>query len=336
MRIVVVGATGNIGTALLRAAAGRKTVTSIDAVSRRGAGRLVVEGVPVRQHQLDLATPEGSSDRQAFAALALGADAVVHLARAEDRSAPRTSELNALLSAAVMQGAAGAKQLVLVPCASVYAPSYGMTPRREDWPATGVPGSALSADQVGLESMAARFQQAHPGVVLTLVRPALTLQESAGAVLARRFLGPLVPRTGLGESYPVLLWPEGLRLQVAHADDVAAVLLAAIERRAPGAYNVASPEVLDGEEVAAAIGARRLVELPRNVAEGVHSAAWWAHAVGAKPDLLGTLLAQPVLDCWRARELLGVVPVWEAAEVLRVAARGVAKRREGWTPALAR
>ena len=336
MRIVVVGATGNIGTALLRAVTARHTVTSVDAVSRRGAGRLIVEGVPVRQHQLDLATPEGSSDRQAFAALAAGADAVVHLAWAHERSAARETEANALLSSAVLHGAVGAAQLVVVSCASVYAPSYGLAPRAEDWPTTGVPDSSVSADRVGLESMVGRFAAAHPDVVASVVRPTITLQESAGAELVRRYVGPLLPRVGLGRSYPLLLWPEGLRLQVAHADDVAAALLAVIERRAPGPYNVASPQVLDGAAVAEALGATRLVEVPRNVAGGVHTAAWWAHAVRARPEWLGTLLAQPVLDCSRARDLLGVVPVWDGADVLRAAARGVAQRREGWTPPLSR
>lgn len=345
MRIVVVGATGNIGTALLRAVGARGSITSVDAVSRRGPGRLASApdasgGAAVRHHRLDAAAPEGSSDDRALRSLATGADAVVHLAWAPEgaagHSAERISRTNAAITAGVLRAATSAQQLVVASCASVYAPSYGNDPRDEHWPTTGIPGVPSSQDKVGLERALDRFESAHPRIVVTRLRPTLTLQESAGAALARRYGGPFLPRVGLGRSVPVLLWPAGLTLQVTHADDVAAAFLAAIERRAPGAYNVADETVSTGEEVAAALGADRLVEVPRGVAAVGHRVAWWTHLLRARPQWLDLLDAQPVLDGTRARQLLGARTTWEAADVLRSTARGVARRREGWTPALSR
>lgn len=338
MRIVVVGATGNIGTALLRAAADRSSVTSIDAVSRRGPGRLPSAAGPVqvRHHRLDAAASAGSADDRALRALAAGADAVVHLAWSAGRKAEATSTANAAITAGVLRAAAGARQVVAASGAIGYAPSFGVEPRSEDWPFTGVPGSAASLDKVGLEHRLDEFADRHPEIAVTRLRPVLTVQESAGAELARRQLGPFVPRVGLGRHVPVLIWPEGLALQLAHAEDVAAAFLAAVERRAPGAYNVASPQVLDGEAVAEALGADRLVEVPRGAAKVAHETAWWLHLVRARADLLTELAGQPMLDTSRTRDLLGLEPAWTSADALRAVARGLAKRREGWTPALSR
>lgn len=142
MRIVVVGATGNIGTALLRALTVRSSVTSVDAVSRRGPGRLAVEArYALRHHELDVATPEGAEE---LAALAAGADAVVDLAWANDERpghAGRTTALNRDISRGVLAAAAGAKQLVALSCAAAYAPNFGAEAIDEDWPTTGASDS---------------------------------------------------------------------------------------------------------------------------------------------------------------------------------------------------
>lgn len=338
MRIVVVGATGNIGTALLREIASRSSVTSVDAVSRRGPGRLPApEGVvQIRHHELDLDCAADAPAAAALADLAQGADAVVHLAWTTGRNARDVTASNKAISRNVAAAAARAHQFVVGSCASVYAASFGEAPRSETWPATGIEGSSLSQDKVGLEQLSAEFARRHPGVVVTRIRPAVALQESIGAELVRRFVGPLMPRYGLGGSVPILLWPQGLGLQVVHSQDVAAAILAAVERRAPGSYNVAASQVLDADDVADALGAQRVVEISRSAARIGHEAAWRTHLLRARPDWLTTLSAAPVLDTSRSRDLLGVLPQWSAQETLAAAAKGVAIRREGWTPALSR
>lgn len=338
MRIVVIGATGNTGTALLRAVAGRSSVTHVDAISRRGPGKLPPPAglAHVAHHTIDAAAPAGSPDAERLAQLTAGADAVVHLAWSNARRASTATAANVALTRGVLRASINAKQLVLASCASVYSASYSDEPRAEDWDTNGITDVRLSQDKVGMERLADEFERRHPGVVVTRIRAGVVLQEAAGAELVRRYVGPLMPRVGLGQRVPLLLWPEGLRLQVAHADDVAAAYLAAIERRAPGAYNVASPEVLDAEAVATAIGAERIVTIPEAVARLGHEAAWWSHLVRARPEWLAALQAAPVLDVTRAHDLLGVVPRWTGADALASAARGVAQRREGWTPALSR
>lgn len=337
MRIVVVGATGNIGTALLRALTVRSSVTSVDAVSRRGPGRLAVEArYALRHHELDVATPEGAEE---LAALAAGADAVVDLAWANDERpghAGRTTALNRDISRGVLAAAAGAKQLVALSCAAAYAPNFGAEAIDEDWPTTGASDSPLAQDKVAFEGLLDSFAAAHPGVTVTRLRPAMTLQESAGAELVRRHLSALVPRLGLGEDVPVLLWPEGLGLQVAHAEDVAAAIVAAVERRMPGAFNLACDQALDGDQVAEAIGAKRLITIPRGAAAVGHTVAWWTRLVRASPQWLDTLAAMPALSTEKAQRMLGVQAQWTSTETIRTAARGISVRREGWTPALSR
>ncbi|WP_187292857.1 NAD-dependent epimerase/dehydratase family protein [Beutenbergia cavernae] len=352
MRIVVVGGTGNVGTALLRAVRSPGPVTQLDVVSRRGPGRLASRGgapgagtprsAVVQHHRLDVAAAApGSPEGERLVALLRGADAVVHLAWAHQPShdAATLRRTNRRGTAAVLGAAArsGVPHVVVASSHAAYAPADDDAPRDESWPVTGIPGSAVSADKVAVENMLEAFAARHHDTTVTSLRPAITLQESVGAAFVRAFLGFGVPRFGLRDGHlPALVWPEGLRIQVVHADDVAAAYLAAVERRMPGPFNVAAPQVLRGADVADALGAERLVELPLEVARVGHTLAWHARLVPAAPDWLDTLAHTPVLDSQRAQQRLAWRAVRSGADVLREAAAGIAVRREGWTPPLTR
>jgi nucleoside-diphosphate-sugar epimerase len=62
-----------------------------------------------------------------------------------------------------------------------------------------------------------------------------------------------------------------------HADDVAAAFWTVLERRAPGAFNVAADPVLGPGDVARAIGAGRAVPAPLGVVRGLATVTWRAH-----------------------------------------------------------
>lgn len=340
MRIVVVGGTGNVGTALMRAVRGpdaiTSAITSVDVISRRGGVPHPAPGVGeahVHQHVMDVATATPSSPNgKRLAALCAGADAVVHLAWQVQPSHDRTAlrEANVTGTANVLGAVARghAKQVVVASSAGAYAPSPDDDPRGETWPAYGVHSSAYSMDKVAVERLLDEFTRRRRGTIVTALRPATTLQASAGPALRRTFIGPLAPRWAFRPGrVPVLPWPKGLRIQVVHADDVAAAYVSAIVRRVPGAFNLAAPEVLGAEEVAAAIGVSRVVSLPESAVRAGVQTAWWARALPVDRGWLEMALAAPVLDTSRAERQLGWIPARDAVSTLREAFEGLSRKR---------
>ena len=266
VRIVITGATGNVGTALLRRLASSEH--ELVGVSRR---RPPASGPYDRAEwvQADLSTP-GSADllEAAFA----GSDAVVHLAwqiqPGRDRDQLRRTNQGGTRRVIDAVRAARVGHLVHMSSVGAYSASRRSHangpgpsgPERdkawadEPWPTTGVPTSSYSVDKAAAERMVADFvaeQQAttdtgDPDRIVTVVRPSLILQPDAASEISRYFLGPLVPTSLL---HPRLLrfapWPRGLALQFVHADDVAEALSLILERRPGGAFNLAADPVID-------------------------------------------------------------------------------------------
>jgi nucleoside-diphosphate-sugar epimerase len=163
--------------------------------------------------------------------------------------------------------------------------------------------------------------------VLTVVRPTLVLQPEAGSEIGRYFLGPLLyglarltPR--LVARYVPLPLPQ-VAVSFVHADDVADALARILDRRAPGAFNLAAEPVLDAAGIARTLGVRH-VPVPAVVLRTALSAAFAAHLVPTEPGWLDMGLHAPALDTTRARRLLDWAPFHRGDEVLQqfVAALG--------------
>jgi UDP-glucose 4-epimerase len=124
VRVVVTGATGNIGTALLRALAVRPEITSIVGVARRvparDADRL---GEHLSWHSVDITEP--SATRRLTVAFR-GADAVIHLAWRiiADHDRPAQARTNRAGSRRVIDAvlASGVQHVVHLSSAAVYSP----------------------------------------------------------------------------------------------------------------------------------------------------------------------------------------------------------------------
>ena len=309
MRIVITGASGNAGTALLRrlAGAGHQLV----GVARRRPPAEppydAVDWVPT-----DLGR-SGVAERlcESFT----GADAVVHLAWAiqPQRQPEVLHRVNQQGTAAVVDAviAAGVPHLVHQSSIGAYAPAPGCTVD-ETWPVTGVPSSVYSVDKAAAERIVDRAE-AHATV--SRLRPALIFQEVAASEIARYFLGPLVPRSlvrrGLLRFAP---FPDALAFQVVAADDVAAAIELVLRERAPGAFNVAAAPVIDRaafREIFGGVG----LPLPAPLLRAAAAAAWRARVLPIEPGWLDLAAQAPILDTGRL-ESLGWRPSLDAREVL--------------------
>src|SRR5437868_1505478 len=132
MRVVVVGATGNVGTSLLEALEPESRVDEIVAVARRAPGR---EFARTTFTAADIASTD-------LVPILRGADAVVHLAWLiqPGRTESITHRVNVAGSERLFRAAVQARVPALIYASSVGAYSPGPKDRLidESWPTNGI------------------------------------------------------------------------------------------------------------------------------------------------------------------------------------------------------
>ncbi len=310
MRVAVVGATGNVGTSLLRALSADESIDEIVGIARR---------------RPQLTFPRTSwvcadvvSDDlvPAFE----GADAVVHLAwliqPSRDRATTRAVNVDG--SRRVFEAAAAAGARALVHASSVGAYSAGPKDRRvdESWPTGGIPTSFYSRDKADVESILDGFERAHPEMRVVRLRPGLIFKGDAASGIRRLFAGPLLPTALLRRRLiPIVPAMDRLRFQGVHSFDVGEAYRLAVVRDVRGAFNVAADPVLDPPELGRLLGARP-VPVPPRVLRTAVAAAWKLRLQPTPPGWLDLALGVPLMDTTRAREELGWTPTRTAGEAL--------------------
>jgi UDP-glucose 4-epimerase len=328
LKVAVTGASGNVGTALLR----KLTAPGSGVAEVRGLVRRRPPSLPpydgVRWHLADLGETRSEHELTRFLD---GVDAVVHLAWAiqPGRQPERLHRVNVegTRRLARAAAAAGVAQFVHLSSLGAYAAGAGDRQVAEDWPVTGIPSSQYSRDKSQAELVVRELLGTRAGTTLTVVRPTLVLQPEAGSEIGRFFLGPLLfgaARLLPGSVATLLPLPlPSLRVQFVHADDLADALLAMLDRRAAGPFNLAAEPTFDADGLARALGTVR-VPVPAIALRTVLSAAFHAHLVPTEPGWLDLGLQAPALDTSRARRLLDWAPVHAGDDVLRqfVAALG--------------
>lgn len=328
MRIVVFGATGNVGTSLVRALATEPAAASVLGVARR-LPRLALPGVEWA------AADVGVDDLRPLVA---GADAVVHLAWQIQpaRDLNRLWRTNAVGTGRVLAAAAGAGVGVVVAASSVgaYAPGPKDRAVDESWPTTGVPTSFYALHKAEQERQLDAFAAAQPDVRVVALRPGLIFKREAASGIARLFLGPLLASApGRAPLRHVVPDVPGLRFQAVHADDVAEAFRLALVGEVRGPFNLAAEPVLDPPVLAELAGAR-LVRVPAGALRGAAALAWRLHLQPSPPGWIDLALGVPLMDCSRARTELGWTPRTSATDALRELAEGLAAKAGAPTPPL--
>jgi nucleoside-diphosphate-sugar epimerase len=234
-----------------------------------------------------------------------GADVVVHLAAPTDLAAAlaepatrrrervvRTAQATATAAAAV-----GAHRLVSVTSAMVLGAAPGNpVPLPDDAPVQAVPDAGVVGDLLEVEQVLARVPRTHPGLAVTVLRPATLVGPGVDTVVGRHFEAPR------------LLVVHDVRTvwQFCHVDDLAEAVVTAVTAGLDGPLTVGSEGVLEQADVERLSGMRR-VELPAALAFGT---AERLHRVGVLPA--------------PATDLAYVVHPW-AVSAQRL-------REVGWTP----
>ncbi|MET8904543.1 SDR family oxidoreductase [Streptomyces sp. NPDC004538] len=312
-RIVVTGATGNVGTSVVRLLSEDPEVGSVLGLARRIPGW--------SPERTEWAAADLASDRTDLSAHFAGADAVVHLAWAfQPTHDPATTwRTNVLGSIRVFEAVAAAGVPALVHASSVGAYSPGPKDRAvdESWPTHGWPDAAYCREKAYLERTLDIFERDHPGIRVVRMRPAFLFKRESASEQRRIFGGRFLPgpaaRPG---ALPFLPDVPGLRVQALHTDDAAhAYRLAVRSEDARGPYNLAAEPVVDAEVLSEMFGGRT-VRLPRTAARSAIAAAWGLRLLPASPHLFDAVLRLPLMDCTRARVELGWRATRSATEVL--------------------
>jgi nucleoside-diphosphate-sugar epimerase len=264
MRIVVVGASGNAGVAVLRALEAEPQVESVLAAARRPPADWPAAKTAWRA--LDI-TADPLAD------VVHGADAVVHLAWLiqPGRDVAHCRAVNVDGTRRLLVAVAQASVPALVYASSVGAYSPGPKDRRVDetWPTGGIPSSFYSRHKVEVERMLDRFERERPQTRVVRLRPGLIFQREAASEIRRLFAGPFLPGPLVApERIPVVPRHPRLRFQAVHAEDAAEAYRLAIVGDARGAFNVAADPVLDGDELGRLLGARPVSVRARRPVDG--------------------------------------------------------------------
>jgi UDP-glucose 4-epimerase len=313
MRVVVVGASGNVGTSVLRSLAAEPAVESVLGVARR---------IPVRSdafpktewRQADVA-------RSPLRPLFQDADAVVHLAWLiqPGRDKQQLHEVNVEGSARVFRAVAAAHVPALVYASSVgaYAPGPKDHSVNESWPTTGIQSSFYARHKAEVERLLDRFEGEHPDTRVVRMRPGLIFKREAASGIRRLFAGPLLPNFLVQPRLiPVVPAHERLVFQALHSYDAGdAYRLALVNEDARGPYNIAAEPVLDPGELARALGARP-VPVHQGLLRGGAALAYRLRLQPSEPGWVDMALSVPVMDTTRARTELGWEPRWSSTDAL--------------------
>ncbi|MBN1528068.1 MAG: NAD-dependent epimerase/dehydratase family protein [Thermoleophilaceae bacterium] len=320
MRVAVIGASGNVGTSLLRALGDEPAVESVVGVARRIPD---VSFPKVEWRAADVATSP-------LAPILSGADAVVHLAwqiqPGRDRRQVHEANVTGSERVFTAAAAAGARSLVYASSVGAYAPGPKDRTVDESWPTTGIATSFYSRHKAEVERILDSFEGEHPGIRVVRLRPGLIFKREAASGIRRLFAGPLLPGSVVRpELLPLLPLPARLRFQAVHSLDVGDAYRRALVGDARGPFNIAAEPVLDREELGRVFGARP-VPAPERLLRAAAAASYRLRLQPSEPGWLDMGLQVPLMDVTRAREELGWRPRRSSVDALQDLLAGL---REG-------
>ncbi len=330
MRVVVTGASGNVGTSVLQALAGTPEVQEIVGVARRRPQATFARTSFV---QADIVADE-------LVPLLRGADAVIHLAWLiqPGRDESVTHAVNVRGSERVFRATVEAGVPALLYASSVGAYSEGPKDRYvdESWHTDGTPSSFYARHKAAAERQLDRLEREQPQLRVVRMRPGLIFKREAATEIRRLFLGPLLPGS-LVRSQLVPLIPDlpRLRFQAVHSLDVGEAFRLATVSDARGPFNLAAEPAIGVRELAEVFHARP-IKMPASPVRALAAATYAMRLQPTEPGWLDMALAVPLMDCTRARTELGWKPRHTAIQALQELLGGLRAGADLDTPPLAR
>lgn len=325
MRVVVTGASGNVGSALVSRL--QDDGHEVVGLARRPPSH----ADPTRWVRADLAR----DCHDLLVATFRGADAVVHLVWGfQPTHRPEYLEMVGVGGTRRVLDAiaeAGVPHLVHQSSIGAYSPREDRDPVDESWPTGGIASSPYSRHKAAAERLLDAFES-NTDVVVTRTRPGIIGQGEAGSAQLRYFLPTLVPAGAL-RHVPLVPLDGRLTLQLVHATDVADAIALALDGQVPGPFNLVAEPSLGRADIAATLGARP-VQVPARLLRAAAELSWRLHLQPVDAGWVDMAYAAPVLDATRARTELGWQPQHDAHSVLQEMVDALSAARQGGSPIL--
>lgn len=309
MHIVVTGATGRIGTALVEKLSGDPRVRSVTGIARR---------IPQRRDGKTYYVAADVAEEQ-LSPLFEGADVVVHLAW-QFQPEKRPDELwstNVLGSRRVFDAVRQARvpRLVHASAFAAYAPRESDAPVDESFALTGASTALFSRHKAEVERRLDEFESRYEGFGIARLRPVATLAPVAASQLVERFASSL-PASAIDDA----VWHMARQLaqtplQVASARDVAEAFRIAATHDVRGAFNIGPRRAREHVDTTASTVVARAANVALRLRLSRHD-----------QQLLELASRAPILDGSRAERVLGYSPEDTTERVLMAALCGLRKR----------
>lgn len=247
----------------------------------------------------------------ALAARLAGVDVIVHtdldLTPDSDSRARRAFNVRGAQTVLTAAAAGGVGRVVLVTSAMVYGASPdNPVPLPEDYPLAADSDGSVVGDLMEIEHLARRSARTHPGLEVTVVRPAALVGDGVDTLVTRHFEAPRL----LAVKGTAACW------QFCHVDDLVSALELAADGRVTGELAVGCDGWLEQEQLEELSGLRR-IEVPAGV---TFATAQRLHRAGIIPAPVAELhyVVYPwVVDCKTLRQA-GWEPDYDNATALEV------------------
>ena len=328
MRVVVTGASGNVGTSVLQALARDELVQSVTGVARRRPAAAFPKTTWV---EADVARDDLDPHLR-------GADAVVHLAwliqPSRDEAKLRAANVEGSARVFEATARAGVSRLVYASSVGAYSPGPKDRAVDESWPTEGIASSYYARHKAEVERILDRFEERHPDVRVVRLRPGLIFKREAASEIRRLFAGPLLPGFLIRPALiPIVPDAPRLRFQALHSYDVGEAYRLALTRDVQGPFNVAAEPVLDPQVLGRLLHARP-VPVPARVLRAAAAVTWRLRLQPAPEGWVDMALAVPIMDTSRARRELGWTPRFTSEQALLDLLAGLRRGAGAGTPPL--
>ncbi|MBI3436954.1 MAG: NAD-dependent epimerase/dehydratase family protein [Proteobacteria bacterium] len=312
--VAVTGGSGQLGTLIVERLVNRHDVDVVVSIDVKPPG---IASAKLRAVHADVR--DGDLARHLA-----GCSALVHCAFlvTTNAPAPEFRAINVEGSINVFTAAAAAGVMTIVHLSSIMA--YGCVrghpvPITEDAARVEQPDFPYAACKFALEAYLDRFAAEHPHIAVCRIRPNVLLGRDVPHVLGRLLRYNLVP--DLDEA----------PLPIVADEDVADLVLLALEKRARGAFNAAASDLRSADELAAAFG-MHVLRIPMALVYPYMALDWGLKRIGSCLPYDAAWLTRTrgvtlVASSARARAELGWQPRYPTAESVLRRFHAIAPRR---------